>query len=60
MTPKSICRVCRTVGETVNADCGHEVHEGCCHISSTPLGVTVCLFCWHEPVAILKRAGVDV
>ena len=57
----SICRVCRSVGETINADCGHEVHASCCHSSRVDsLGVTVCLFCWHEPVAILKRAGVEL
>ena len=29
MTP-ALCRVCRTVGDTLNADCGHQVHVACC------------------------------
>lgn len=56
MPLQAICRVCREVGETVNADCGHEVHLECCHVSGhedDPL--IVCTFCWHEPRTVVKR-----
>lgn len=56
MTTPALCRVCDTVGETINADCGHQVHPQCCHGDGTDEHeIQVCDFCWHEPSIALER-----
>lgn len=42
----AICHDCHDVGETINADCGHQVHRMCTHTDGDELrSITVCLTC---------------